>query len=203
MKWLCFLFGVILITLSSAGSTRVLAQQAYCEVPVSPFKHSALILTRMDESTKRMRTTLEYPRDPADPRDGFYLFATFLHQDMILKTTPMVSVLFSLISRAPTTTTVDVLKVAIDDRAWVYKGKIKFLRQDAGLGQTMQGAAVNLNYDELVALTKAKRVEVKLGSTSYVLTEDNFEALREVASIVEPYAKNAQSKRSVFGRAQP
>ncbi len=56
--WRITLLAIFIFACALSG----FAQKRYCQVPPpSPFKHNALIVTRLDKPTKRMKVVLEHP----------------------------------------------------------------------------------------------------------------------------------------------
>ena len=167
------------------------AQKRYCEIPPpSPFKHNALIVTRFDKPTKRMKTVLEHPVSLSHAGDALYLSASFFFSDPKLRTRPMLEIaLISVSKEAKYRNSHDVTILADGIRAPL----VSQVRYESGKGEhglVQEVARATITYETLFNLIQAKRVTTTLGSTQFELTTNHLESLREVASLMVPQERN-------------
>jgi hypothetical protein len=168
-----------------------LAQKRYCEVPPpSPFKHNALIVTRYDKPTKRMKTVLEHPLSLVQGVDALYLSASFFFSDPRLRIKPMLDIYFVSVSKEPkyrnrqdVMIIADGMRVPVVGTALYQSGKV-----ENGLVQEV--IRVSITYDTLFNLVGAKRVTARLNATQFELTGNHLESLREIASLMVPQERN-------------
>jgi hypothetical protein len=182
----------ILLALLLLGCVSLGFGQKYCRNTPSPFKHKADITSRIDERSHRMKTVLEYP-DFDGGGNGFTIYAAFYHQDVKLAVMPTVDLTFLFASTQSTSHHASDLSLSVNDRPLALVGPIQFTSQK-GHKTAIDAARITITYDKLLEITRGRRAEVRLGSTSHRLTEDNLEALRELASMLEPYAQWARGR---------
>src|ERR1044072_5044007 len=168
------------------------AQKRYCEIPPpSPFKHNALIVTRYDKPTKRMKTVLEHPVSLSHGGDALYLSASFFFADPKLqRTRPMLEIaLISVSKEAKYRNSHDVMILADGTRlASISQAQYQSGKGEKGLVQEMTRATIT--YETLFNLIQARRVALRIGSTEFELTSNHLEALREIASLMVPQDRN-------------
>jgi hypothetical protein len=174
-----------------ASAVSVFAQKQYCEIPPpSPFKHNALIVTRYDQPTKRMKTVLEHPVSLSRGGDAVYLSASFFFSDPRLRNVPMLEIHFISISKEPKYRDSHDLDLLADDARAPLVGQAQY---KSGKGQNklvQEVVRATITYDTLFRLIQARRVTARLGSTQFELTNNHLEALREVASLMVPQQRN-------------
>jgi len=164
--------------------------QKFCRSVHSPYKHTANIASRYDEHARRMKTVLEYPNFDGGG-DGFTIYATFYHHDVKLGTTPTVDLTFLFASSQSSTQHARDLSLSVNGRPLAFTGPIQFASQ-TGHHTTIEQARITITYEKLLEITSGRKAEVRLGSTSRKLTDDNLEALRELASLLAPYSQWAK-----------
>lgn len=164
--------------------------QRYCEIPPpSPFHHSAEITTALDKRANAMRTVMQYPRQPGKNGEGFYLAASFLHQDFRLQTVPTVDLYFTVVSEAKEFEHAHDVKLLVNGQGLAFVGPVQYAStKDHGVN--VETTKVTVTYETLSQIIKARSVETRIGPTSFHLSNNNLEALREVASLIEPYTRN-------------
>jgi hypothetical protein len=167
------------------------AQKRYCEIPPpSPFHHSALIVTRYDKPTKRMKTVLEHPVSLGHGADALYLSASFFFSDPKLHVRPMLEIALVSVSKEAKYRTSHDLLILTDGLRVPFVGQEHYQtgKNESGLVQEVISATVT--YDTLFNLIQAKRVTTRLGSTEFELTTNHLESLREMASLMVPQERN-------------
>jgi hypothetical protein len=165
------------------------AQKGYCEVPPpSPFKHNALIVTRFDKPTKRMKTVLEHPLSLGHgAEDALYLYASFFYPDPRLRAKPMLDIHFISISKEPKyRNSHDVMILANGMRVPVIGSTAQYQSGKVENGLVREVIRTSVTYDTLFNLIVAKRVTAQLSSTQFELTANHLESLREIASLMVP-----------------
>lgn len=170
----------------------VYAQKRYCEIPPpSPFKHNALIVTRFDKPTKRMKTVLEHPISLSHVGDALYLSASFFFSDPKLqRTRPMLEIaLISVSKEAKYRNSHDVTILANGSRVPLV-GQVRYESGKAEHGLVQEVARATVTYETLFNLIQARRVTTTLGATQFELTNNHLEALREIASLMVPKERN-------------
>jgi hypothetical protein len=174
-----------------ASAISGFAQKQYCEIPPpSPFKHNALIVTRYDQPTKRMKTVLEHPASLSHGSDALYLSASFFFSDPRLRARPMLEIHFISVSKeAKYRDSHDVTILADGVRAPL-AGQTQY-KSGKGPNKLVQEVVrATITYDTLFKLIQARRVTAQLSSTQFELTNNHLEALREVASLMVPQQRN-------------
>jgi hypothetical protein len=172
-------------------TTSVFAQKRYCEIPPpSPFKHNALIVTRFDKPTKRMKTVLEHPVSLGHGGDALHLSASFFFSDPKLRIRPMLEITFISVSKeAKYRNAHDVVILADGVRAATV-GQVRYESGKAEHGLVQEVARATITYETLFNLIQAKRVTTRIGSTQFELTGNHLESLREIASLMVPQERN-------------
>lgn len=178
---------VLCASLLLSFSVHALSQKKMCPVPPpSPFKHSGQIATKFDKSTNSMRTTLEHPRSLARGADTFYLSASFTHQDPRRPAAPTLELAFVSVSTAQKFRESHDLVLKLDGNERSFAGATSYQTRGGGGGSTLEASKVSLSYDDVQALTQAKRVTARIGAAELELTNNHLEALRELASLMAP-----------------
>ena len=162
--------------------------QRACPVPPpSPFKHQGRIVTSFDRSTGGMRTTLEHPRVLSNAGGELYLYASFTHQDPRRRSPLMVDIAFLSTSKQARyrdshnlVFMTDGQMLNISARAPEYNSQ----RDERGLFVEM--TKLTIPFDSLLNLTRARKVAARIGATEVELTNNHLEALRELASLMQP-----------------
>lgn len=159
--------------------------QKFCTVaPPSPYKHNALIVTSYDQRARRMKTTLEHPNDLGG---GLRLAASFFYTDPRLRSTPMIDLVFVAASKQPRFREAHDLSLMPEgNNAWAFNGPAQYSTGDGPKGMKLERNKITLSYTDLLNLTRAKRVRVRLGMTEFELSNNHLESLREVASLMAP-----------------
>jgi hypothetical protein len=179
------LLAMLLLSCASLGFG-----QKFCRIARSPYKHTASIASRYDDHTHRMKTVLEYPNFDGGG-DGFTIYAAFYHHDVKLGFTPTIDLTFLFTSQQSSGQHARDLSLSVNGRPLAFNGPVRFVSQkDRHLA--IDTASITITYENLLELTSGRKTEVRLGSTSHKLTEDNLEALRELASLLAPYAQWAK-----------
>lgn len=169
-----------------ASSAPAISQKKFCPVPPpSPFKHSGQIATRFDKAVNGMRTTLEHPRSLAGGGAALYLSASFTHQDPRRPLAPTLEMKFISASHSPKFRDSHDLVLLCDGRQLSYAGATNYQTR-AGGSSTLEAAQVRLSFDDVQAITRARKVSARLGGTEFELTNNHLEALREMASLMAP-----------------
>ncbi|HJU56313.1 MAG TPA: hypothetical protein VJ715_17150 [Pyrinomonadaceae bacterium] len=173
------LFGLFL-TFTATGYA-----QKFCTVsPPSPYKHNAEIVTSYDQRARRMKTTLEHPNDLGN---GLHLAASFYYTDPRLRVTPMIDIIFVAASKQLRFRDAHDLSLRPEgNSAWAFSGPAQYSTGDGPKGMKLERNKITLSYTELLNITKARRVRVRLGATEFELSNNHLEALREVASLMAP-----------------
>ena len=180
----------------------VFAQKRYCEIPPpSPFKHNALIVTRYDKPTKRMKMVLEHPVSLSHVGDALYLSASFFFSDPKLqRTRPMLEIsLISVSKEAKYRNSHDVTILADGIRAPMV-GPVQYQSGKDEHGLVQEVVRATITYETLFSLIQAKHVTTMLGSTQFELTNNHLESLREVASLMVPKERNMILASRLGGR---
>ena len=179
-----FLLAILLLSCASLGFG-----QKFCRSVHSPYKHTANIVSRYDEHARHMKTVLEYPKFDG-MGNGFTIYATFYHHDVKLGT-PTVDLYFLFASPQSSSQHARDLGLNINGRPLALTGPIQFASQTEN-HMTIEQARINITYEKLLEITSGQKAEVRLGSASRRLSEDNLEALRELASLLAPYSQWAK-----------
>ena len=181
---------VLCASLLAAFSAPALPQKkrkTACPVPPpSPFKHTGQIATSFDKSANGMRTTLEHPRSLAAAGAAIYLSASFTHQDPRRPAAPSLELTFIAVSPAQKFRESHDLVLLCDGAQRSFAGATNYQARGAGSGSTLEAARVQLSYDDVLAITRARRVSARLGVAEFELTHNHLEALRELASLMAP-----------------
>ncbi len=169
-----------------ASSAAAFAQKKACPVPPpSPFKHSGQIATSFDRSANGMRTTMEHPRSLAKGSDALYLSASFTHQDPRRPASPTLELAFISVALAPKFRESHDIVLSIDGKQRSFMGATNYQTRGGG-ASTIEAARVNLTFDDVQAITRARKVSARLGVAEFELTNNHLEALRELASLMAP-----------------
>ncbi|HEX6625053.1 MAG TPA: hypothetical protein VF064_15185 [Pyrinomonadaceae bacterium] len=180
---------VLCASLLAAFSAPALPQKkrkTACPVPPpSPFKHTGQIATSFDRSANGMRTTLEHPRAFNAAGAAIYLSASFTHQDPRRADTPSLELTFISVSPAQKFREAHDLVLLCDGAQRSFAGATSYQTR-GGSGSTLEAAKVQLSYDDVLAVTRARRVSARLGAAEFELTHNHLEALRELASLMAP-----------------
>jgi hypothetical protein len=163
--------------------------QKFCRSVHSPYKHTANIASRYDERARRMQTVLEYPKFDGGG-NGFTIYATFYHHDVKLGT-PTVDLYFLFASSQSSSQHARDLSLSVNGRPLAFAGPVQFASQ-TNHHTTIDQARITITYEKLLEITSGRKTEVRLGSTSRKLTDDNLEALRELGSLLAPYSQWAK-----------
>ncbi|MGB8508399.1 MAG: hypothetical protein WCD76_08335 [Pyrinomonadaceae bacterium] len=178
---------VLCSLLCIVGASQAFAQKRFCPVaPPSPFKHSGKIVTSFDSSTNNMRTTLEHPRVLGKGTDAIYLSATFIHQDPRRASAPTMDVIFISTSALPKYRETHQLAIFCDGRQLHFNQPARYVSQSDGQGTIYEATRITLPYEDVLAITSAKKVTARLGLTDLELTNNHLEALRELFSLMAP-----------------
>lgn len=181
---------VLCAALLVATSSATFAQQkrkTACPVPPpSPFKHNGQIATRFDSAAGGMRTTLQHPRALAAAGAPVYLSASFTHQDPRRAATPTMELVFVSVAPAQRFREAHDLVLFADGAQHSFAGSTNYQTRPDGAGSTLEAAKVQLTYDNVLAITRARRVSARLGGAAFELTDNHLEALRELASLMAP-----------------
>ena len=175
----------IFVTFSATG----FAQKFCTAPPPSPYKHNALIVTSFDQSTGRLKTTLEHPRSMGD---GIYLYASFFYVDRRSHTLPTIDIYFIAPSKKPKYREAHELALLADNTPWQIVGPAQYSTAGADHGMTLEKIKVTLTYDALVNLISSRHVTARLGGTDIELSNNHLESLREIASLMSPPAHIAR-----------
>ena len=179
LRRISLLFGLFL-TFTATGYA-----QKFCTVaPPSPYKHNGLIVTSYDQRARRMKTTLEHPNDLGD---GLHLAASFYYTDPRLRTPPTIDIILVAASKHPRFRDSHDLSLRPEGTSsWTFRGPAQYSTGDGPQGMTLERAKITLSYADLLNLTRARRVRIRLGATEVELTNNHLESLREVASLMAP-----------------
>lgn len=189
---------VSLFVFAAAGRAQ---EKSYCLVPPpSPFKHNALIVTKHDAATSRMRTTLEHPH-VLNKRDGkagdaVYLYVSFVYQAQ-RSSKAVIDVVFLSVARESKYQNSHGVILFTDKERLPMARAAEYSSRTGDDGSITEAVKVTLPYDELLRITNAKKVEVRLGSTDFEFTNNHLEALRELAELMVP-AANAGGRQVKF-----
>jgi len=159
--------------------------QKFCTVsPPSPYKHNALIVTSYDQRARRMKTTLEHPNDLGG---GLRLAASFYYTDPRLRTPPTIDIIIVAASKQPRfRDSHDLSFMPEGNSSWSFRGPAQYSTGDGPKGMKLERNKITLTYADLLNLTRARRVRVRLGMTEVELSNNHLESLREVASLMAP-----------------
>jgi hypothetical protein len=176
----------------TACSINGFAQKRYCEIPPpSPFRHNALIVTRYDKPTKRMKTVLEHPVSLGHSGgEALYLSASFFFSDPRLRARPMLDISIISVSKEPKLRNLRDLAILADSARLPLVGQTQYQSEKTEKGLVQEVVTATVTYDTLFNLIQAKRVTAQLGSAQLELTGNHLESLREVASLMVPKERN-------------
>ena len=159
------------------------AQQSCPVPPPSPFKHDALIATVYDEASGQMKTTLKHPRLlSSNAGQAIYLYAAFTYSKSQWTAKPTVDVAFISVAQEYKYRDANNLVFMTDDAPLSGGSQYKSGKNEDGL--IVEGSKITLSYADLARIISAKKVEARLGSTHFALTENHLESLRELASLM-------------------
>ncbi|MGB7921905.1 MAG: hypothetical protein WCF57_01540 [Pyrinomonadaceae bacterium] len=175
-----------------ACSISGFAQKRFCEIPPpSPFKHNALIVTRYDKPTKRMKTVLEHPVSLGHAAgETLYLSASFFFSDPKLRMRPMLDIHLISVSKEPKLRNSRDLSLLADYARLPLVGPTQYQSGKTEKGLVQEVLTATITYDTLFNLIRSKRVTAQLGSAQLELTNNHLESLREVASLMVPQERN-------------
>src|SRR2546423_1060808 len=170
----------------------VFAQKRYCEIPPpSPFHHNALIVTRYDKPTKRMKTVLEHPVSLSQAADALYLSASFFFTDPKLqRARPMLEIALVSVSKEAKYRNAHDVTILADGMRLPLVGQVQYQSGKGEHGLVQEAVRATITYETLFNLIQAKRVTARLGSTQFELTNNHLESLREMASLMVPQERN-------------
>ena len=160
--------------------------QKYCPVPPpSPFRHNAQIVTRPDPKTKQWKVVMQHPASLTRSGDPLYLAAEFFYVDPRTRIKPTIDILFLSQSKMPRFEYSHALSLLIDGQPWPIASPVQYSskKQD---GLYYETTKVTLTYDSLINLIQGKKVSAQLGLTKFELSNNQLEALREVANMMMP-----------------
>ena len=182
---------LLLVAFILACTASAHPQKRYCEIPPpSPFKHNALIVTRYDKPTKRMKTVLEHPVSLSQGGDALYLSASFFFTDPKLRTRPMLDIALVSVSKEARYRNSHDVKILADGARSVMVGPVQYQSGKDAHGLVQEVARATITYETLFNLIQARRVTAQIGSTEFELTSNHLEALREIASLMVPQERN-------------
>lgn len=185
-------------TLLISFSTVAFAQK-FCRVTApSPFKHSARIVTVYDTRAKRMKTTLEHPQSLSSGGTT-YLYAEFFYEDPRLGAKPGLDLYFRSVSKETKYRNALALAITLDGNSSITTGQLSYASKRGEKNSALEVAKVTISYDDVVRITSAKSVDVRLGPTSFRLSKNHLESLREIASLMTP-SRKAPATSSVSAR---
>jgi hypothetical protein len=187
MKFITKLLLCLTISHACGALTGLAQQKRYCPAPPpSPFKHNAQIVTRLDRSADRMRTTLQHPRIIGRAGEGLYLSATFLYQDPKRPARPTLDLLFVSSSREFRYRQVHNLVILSDGKRAASIGEVRYQSRTDGQGMALEATGVTISYEELLNITRARKVVARIGASEFELSNNHLESLRELASLMAP-----------------
>ena len=179
---------VLCLLVLLVSNVPVTAQKKkFCPVPPpSPFKHNGQIVTTFDPSARGMRTTLAHPRTLGKGPEAVYFSASYVHADPRRSGAQQtVEVAFMAVSPSPRFRDSHDLVLYVDGKPRSFAGATRYqARPD--IGGVMEAASVKLSVEELQAVTRARKVEAKLGPAQLELSNNHLEALRELSSLIAP-----------------
>jgi hypothetical protein len=182
---------LLLVAFILACTAPAFAQKRYCEIPPpSPFKHNALIVTRYDKPTKRMKTVLEHPVSLSHGGDALYLSASFFFTDPKLRTRPMLDIALVSVSKEAKYGASHDVKILADGARSAMVGQVQYQSGKDAHGLVREIAHATITYETLFNLIQARRVTAQIGSTEFELTGNHLEALREIASLMVPQERH-------------
>lgn len=162
--------------------------QKFCRpTPPSPYKHTALIVSKIDKKAGKYKTVMEYPALDVMRGARFTLAASFFHHDLKLGVAPTIDLAFAFVSEQANSQHAHDLSILINGQPWVLSAPVEYASKKLEKGLLVETTRMTLTYEKLSEITKARSVRVRLGALEYPLSFDNLEALREVASQIEPY----------------
>jgi hypothetical protein len=191
----------LLVALICASALSGFAQR-YCQVPPpSPFKHTALIVTRYDQPTRRMKTVLEHPLSlGGDGTGALYLSASFFYSDPRLHMRPLLDISLISVSKEAKYRYSHDMSLAADGLRLAVVGQAQYRSEKGEKGLLKEVARATITYETLFSLIQAKRVTAQLGSTQFELTNNHLESLREMASLMVPQERNMILASRLGGR---
>lgn len=180
---------IIILGAASSAATIAQSRRACPTPPPSPYRHNALIATRFDRAAGGMRTVLEHPRalQAASARGAFFLAASFMHTGWSAQ--PSVELTFLSVASAAHHRNSYALTIFINNNATRFAPpRYTTATRD---GETYEVVRTTLTYRNLVEITAARNVRVRVGASEFALTENHLEALRELASLMRPASRTA------------
>ncbi|HEV2765543.1 MAG TPA: hypothetical protein VGV38_21345 [Pyrinomonadaceae bacterium] len=185
MKTSASILPTILLLLVCAGPAA--AQKKLCPAPPpSPFKHSGEIATTFDRASRGMRTTLTHPRLLGPSGAGFYLVASFAHQNPKRPTRLVLELVLVSAGKQPNGRAGALSFVADGKEFPLYGTSAQFQTVRGYDGNSHEAARVALPLDTVNTLLRARKVSARLGGTEVEFTHNHLEALREMASLMSP-----------------
>ena len=181
----------LLVALVLACALSGFAQKRYCQVPPpSPFKHNALIVTRYDKQAKRMKTVLEHPLSLSQQGDAVYLYASFFYSDPKLRTRPTLEIAFISVSKERKYRDSHDLSILTDGVRAPFIAPVQYQSGKGEGGHVQEVMKATLSYESLINLVRARRVTAQIDATSFELTGNHLESLREIASLMVPQERD-------------
>lgn len=176
-------FVVLLVCASNA-----IAQKKLCAAaPPSPFKHNGKISTSFDGATHGMRTTLKHPRIISTSGGGFYLTASFLHQNANSSRNRLaLDIALIYTSHHAKYRDAHNLVFLVDGKELPLLGTPALYQTAQEDGMTLEATKVSIPYNALLNMLAARKVSARVGQTEFELTNNHLEALRELASLMAP-----------------
>jgi hypothetical protein len=174
------------------------AQRVCPQAPPSPFRHNARIATRFDRAAGGMRTVLEHPRAlSSNGRGAFYLAASFMHSGW--SAAPPVELTFISVSNTAHHSQSYALTFFINNNPTRFPPpQYTTARRD---GDTYEAVRTTLTYENLLEITNARNVRVRVGASEITLSENHLESLRELASLMRPRSRSTATTSDPFSNA--
>jgi hypothetical protein len=133
-----------------------------------------------------MRATLEHPNVLGKGVDTLYLAATFVYQDPQRPIPPTLDVTFISTSPAAKYRMTHNLVFYCDGQQHALNSAPRYQSRANGHGTIYEATSVTLSYEDLLAITRSKKVSARLGQTEFEMTNNHLEALRELANLLAP-----------------
>jgi hypothetical protein len=160
-----------------------------------------VILSQFDKKAGKFKTVMEYP--PLDVKSGVRrtIAAAFYHHDMKLGIVPDVNLTFAFVTDQSASQHPRDISLLVNGRPWAFGELVRYDSRKLEKGLVLETATLTLSYENLQEIIRARSVQARLGALDYQLSFDNLEALREIASQVEPYA--SWNKWKTIGARRP
>lgn len=129
-----------------------------------------------------MRTVLQHPRPLMmdAPRRRVFLAASFVHSGW--PTPPPIELTLVSVSNAIQYSDRDALIIFIGDKLMRFAPR--YLTAPGGDGEIYEAVRATLTHHDLLEITNARAVNMRVGADEFTLTENHLEALRELASLM-------------------